>query len=74
MALVDSTQCTGKERFERHMELVHNQSEVPLTESEIEQMSNSESEDIRHGPETPRRNQIQTETQEIELKLNGLSI
>ena len=46
---------TGKSRFERHIELVHNHSEVTLTESEIEQMHNSESEDIRHCPDTPRR-------------------
>ena len=37
------------------MELVHDHSEVPLTESEIEQTNNSESEDIRYGQETPRR-------------------
>ena len=39
----------GKARFDRHMELVHNHSEVPLTESEIKQMKKSESEDIRYG-------------------------
>ena len=45
---------TGKARFERHMELVHKNSEVPLSESEMETMNYSESEDIRYGPETPR--------------------
>ena len=43
-----------KAKFERHMEMVHTLSEVPLTGSEIENMDASECRDIRYGPETPR--------------------
>ena len=38
-------------KFERHMEMVHNFSEVPLTDSEIENIDSRECRDIRNGPE-----------------------
>ena len=46
---------TDKARFKRHMESVHIHSEVLFTQSDIKQMNNSESEDIRYGLETLRR-------------------
>ena len=41
-------------KFERHMEMVHTLSEVPLTDTKIETIHASECRDIRYGPETPR--------------------
>ena len=47
--------CTEKAKFDRHMEMLHTLSEVPLTGSKIEDIGASECRDIKYCPDMPRQ-------------------
>ena len=48
----------GKEEWERHVELVHTSSEIPLPEDEAEILEFIEIDDIVNGPKTPRSKSV----------------
>ena len=48
----------GDAEFERHKKLVHLNSDTVLTEKEFDELNDSEKEDIRCGPDSPRRQEF----------------
>ena len=48
----------GDAEFERHKKLVHLNSDTVLTEKEFDELNDSDKEDIRCGPDSPRRQEF----------------
>ena len=48
----------GDAKFERYKKLVHLNSDTVLTKKEFDELNDSEKEDIRCGPDSPRRQEF----------------
>ena len=49
----DELEYIGDAEFKRHKNLVHDSAEIILTEKEFEELTDSDKENIRFGPDTP---------------------
>ena len=60
--------CVGKQIFDEHIEVVHNNSEKPMTDSEMDKLNYGHAKCILKGPDTPRKEAYQKYKQKLRPK------